>query len=91
MTHHAHIRVAKARNVDGHVCGEMHHRAKAPDWVVALARDLAEANGWGRRRVCWALRHDERVIAAGIDVRLKCVDKWLTFETRTLLKPTLPP
>jgi hypothetical protein len=91
MTHSAHIRV-KARNADGYVCGETHHRAKAPDWLVSLARDIADERGFGARRVTWELRHDARVLEAGIDVRVKCVEKWLLFSTRTYVRPSpLPP
>lgn len=81
MSHHGHIRVAKARNVDGNVCGEMHHRAKDPDAVVALARDIAEANGWGARRTSAELRR------RGYQVSFRCVKHWILYETRTLLRP----
>lgn len=80
MNHSSHIRV-KARNVDGHVCGEMHHRAKWPDAVVALARDIAEQRGLGARRVTWELRQ------MGYAVPVEAVKDWLDYGSRTLLRP----
>jgi hypothetical protein len=90
MTHSAHIRV-KARNADGYVCGETHHRAKAPDWLVELARTFAERDGIGARRVAWMLRHDPRVIEIGFEVKVECVKNWLDYHCRTLIRPTLGP
>ena len=67
--------------MDGNVCGELHHRAKHPDDVVALARDIAELHGWGARRVSRALRE------AGYVVSFAIVKRWLDYTRRTLLRP----
>jgi hypothetical protein len=49
--HHAHVRV-KARNSDGKVCGEGHHRAKYADAIITLVRDWHELEGIGARLIC---------------------------------------
>jgi hypothetical protein len=89
LTSTAHIRV-KARNSDGHVCGELHHRAKWPDAIVAMARDISEAQEprLGARRTCWELRR--QLLAMGYSgplPGLPAVKTWIEFNRRALLRP----